>query len=88
MQKIVGAYANVVENLNAHVHPDNMYPSATYLRSIIKPGPAVYDREAIRPGTPLSEGAQLLIDQVNASDDRLWVLVWGGINVLAQALQQ
>ncbi|KAL3448013.1 hypothetical protein BJX65DRAFT_317618 [Aspergillus insuetus] len=87
MHKIVDAYANVVGNLNSHVHPDNKYPSATYLHSIIKPGPAVYGREALRPGTPLSEGAQLLINQVNSSDDPLWVLVWGGTNVLAQALQ-
>ncbi|KAH7112011.1 hypothetical protein EDB81DRAFT_768413 [Dactylonectria macrodidyma] len=87
MHKIVDAYAKVVDNLNAHVHPNNQYPTASYLRSIIKPGPAVYGKEALKPGVSLSEGAQLLVDRVDASDDALWVLCWGGTNVLAQALQ-
>jgi hypothetical protein len=41
MHKIVDAYANVVDNLNQHTHPDSPYPSARYLKSIIKPGPPV-----------------------------------------------
>ncbi|KAI9164147.1 Alcohol dehydrogenase patD [Paramyrothecium foliicola] len=87
MLKIIDAYAKVVDNLNAHVHPNNQYPGADYLRSIVKSGPAVYGKEALKPGVDLSEGAQLLIDRVDASDDSLWVLFWGGTNVLAQALQ-
>ncbi|SPO03445.1 uncharacterized protein DNG_06128 [Cephalotrichum gorgonifer] len=87
MQTIVSAYAKVVDNLNAHVHPDNQYPSAAYLQSIIKSGPALYGKEALRPEVSLSEGAALLIDRLDASDAPLWVLCWGGTNVLAQALQ-
>jgi len=36
---------------------------------------------------PLSEGAQLLLDRIEAPDTRpLWVLCWGGVNDLAHAL--
>ncbi|KXJ90131.1 hypothetical protein Micbo1qcDRAFT_227242 [Microdochium bolleyi] len=90
MHAIVRAYGRVVGNLNAHVHPDNQYPSEAYLQSIIKPGPPVYGREALAEGYPLSEGARLLIDAADdatTSETPLWVLSWGGVNVLAQALQ-
>jgi hypothetical protein len=41
MHKIVDAYAGAVDNLNKHAHPDFQYPTAEYLKSIIKPGPPV-----------------------------------------------
>ncbi|KAJ5883465.1 uncharacterized protein N7473_010351 [Penicillium subrubescens] len=87
MHKIIDAYAEVVGNLNNHVHPENQFPTASYLHSIVKPGPAVYGKQALQPNFHLSEGSQLLVDRVDASDDALWVLCWGGTNVLAQALQ-
>ncbi len=87
MEKIVNAYAQVVDNLNAHVHPNNQYPSAESIFELIKTGPALYGKEALEPGVPLSEGAKLLIDCLDESKDPLWVLCWGGTNVLAQALQ-
>ncbi|KAL4874696.1 hypothetical protein BJY04DRAFT_233397 [Aspergillus karnatakaensis] len=87
MQRIVSAYGQVVDNLNAHVHPENQYPSESYLQSIIKSGPACYGREALADGVPLSTGSALLIEQLEASERPLWVLSWGGTNVIAQALQ-
>lgn len=87
IHKRIDAYAKVVDNLNAHVHPENQYPSAEYLRSIVKSGPACYGKEALVKAAPLSEGAQFLIERLDASDKPLWVLSWGGANVLAQALQ-
>jgi hypothetical protein len=87
MQKIVRAYAQVVDNLNAHVHPDSEYPTSEYLLSIIKSGPSLYGKEALEDGVPLSEGTKLLIERLDESDEPLWLLCWGGINVLAQALQ-
>ena len=41
MRKIVHAYAKVVENLNAHVHPDCPYLSGSSMASLIKTGPSV-----------------------------------------------
>jgi hypothetical protein len=41
MDKILRAYAKVVDNLNAHAHPDCLYPTAEYLLSLVKTGPSV-----------------------------------------------
>ncbi|KAL4782334.1 hypothetical protein BJX76DRAFT_359043 [Aspergillus varians] len=87
MHRIVQGYAKVVDNLNSHVHLDNQYPSSEYLQSIIKAGPACYGRLALAANVPLSEGAALLSDRLEASEHPLWVLCWGGTNVIAQALQ-
>ena len=87
MQKIVSAYAEVVDSLNQNTHPENPYPSGDTIRDLITTGPAVYGKEALQPGVPLSKGAELLIQRLDESDEPLWVLCWGGTNVLAQALQ-
>ncbi|KAK9427991.1 hypothetical protein V1505DRAFT_395589 [Lipomyces doorenjongii] len=86
METIIHAYGRVVDNLNAHVHPEFPYPTAQSLLDLIRTGPPVYGREALEAGFPLSSGAQLLIDVLDESDEPLWVLCWGGTNVLAQAL--
>lgn len=41
MHKIVDGYKKVVDNLNVHVHPDDPYPTAQYMRSLIKRGAEV-----------------------------------------------
>ncbi|KAF7558718.1 hypothetical protein G7046_g5448 [Stylonectria norvegica] len=87
MHKIVDAYAGAVDNLNSHVHPEFQYPSAAYLKSIIKPGASVYGFKAVGSDIPLSEGGELLLKSITGpSTDPLWILVWGGTNVLAQVL--
>lgn len=87
LHDIVDGYAQVVDNLNIHTHPNNPYPSPAHVRSLIKPGAPVYGMEAVGDGVPLSEGAHLLLQRLHADDDRpLWVLVWGGTNVLASVL--
>lgn len=87
LQTIVRAYGEVVDNLNVHVHPENQYSSAGYFLSIIKTGPSLYGMEALKDGVPLADGAASLVHSVDESDEPLWVLCWGGINTLAQALQ-
>lgn len=47
----------------------------------------MYGKEALESGVPLSEGSKLLIDALDQSEEPLWVLCWGGTNVLAQVLQ-
>ncbi|KAM0421162.1 hypothetical protein ACHAPT_011054 [Fusarium lateritium] len=86
IESIVNGYAQVVDNLNNHVHPSNPYPTAQSLRDMIKAGPAMYGKEALEPFTPLSSGSQLLIGRVDESEEPLWVLLWGGANALAQAI--
>jgi hypothetical protein len=43
MQRIIDAYEKVVDNLNAHVHPDWKYPTAQELRKKVKRGAEVGD---------------------------------------------
>lgn len=88
MVKIIRAYSQVVPNLNVHSHPKNPYPSGDHLLSLVKTGPSLYGKAALQPDVPLSDGARLLIDVLGESDEPLWVLCWGGTNVLAQALQE
>jgi hypothetical protein len=73
--------------LNAHTHSDNPYPEPEELFSLVRSGPPVYGRDALEPGTPLADGTKLLIERVDRSDENLWILCWGGSNVIAQALQ-
>ncbi|KAM0323346.1 hypothetical protein ACHAQA_008939 [Verticillium albo-atrum] len=87
LHQIIDGYAQVVDNLNAHVHPSAPYPSADYFRNIVKSGPPVYGMAAVGDDVPLSEGGQLLLQSLtSASTAPLWVLLWGGANVLAQVV--
>ncbi|CAG8887352.1 unnamed protein product [Penicillium nalgiovense] len=62
MHKIINGYEKVVDNLNAHVHPNDPYPTPQYMRSLIKKGAESYGMTAVGPDIPLSEGAQHLLD--------------------------
>ncbi|KAL2784111.1 hypothetical protein BJX66DRAFT_317254 [Aspergillus keveii] len=87
MVEIINAYGQVVQNLNAHVHPNNPYPHHKDLLDLVCTGSAVYGMEALDGHVPLSEGAKRLVAALKESDEPLWVLNWGGANVLAQALK-
>lgn len=41
MEKIIDAYADVVDNLNKHVHPEWQYPTADHMRGLIRKGAEV-----------------------------------------------
>ncbi|CAG8384576.1 unnamed protein product [Penicillium salamii] len=87
MHKIIDGYEKVVDNLNAHANPDDPYPTAQYLRFIIKKGAETYGMTAVGENIPLSEGGQLLLESIEAqTPDPLWILCWGGTNVLASVL--
>jgi len=83
IREIVEAYSQVRDNLEQH---EPGFPKGEYLLSIIKDGIPLYGMEGVGEGKD-SEGSELLIKAVDCDDPRpLWVLVWGGPNVLAQAL--
>lgn len=47
----------------------------------------MYGFRAVGDDVPLSEGGELLLTRITApSNDPLWILCWGGTNVLAQVL--
>jgi hypothetical protein len=83
LREIVDAYAKVRDNLELH---EPGYPTADALRALIVEGRAAYGMTAVGKGMD-SPGSELLIQAVDRRDARpLWVTVWGGPNVLAQAL--
>lgn len=86
IHQIIDAYEGVLDNLNAHVPPSRPFPSTDSLRAVVRDGLKSYGMDAARG--LLSEGTELLIQAVDAipPEGFIWVLVWGGANVLAQAL--
>jgi len=83
INEILAAYGQVRDNLETH---EQGYPTAAYLKSIVKEGIPKYGMEAVGEGMD-SEGSELIIKAVDKDDPRpVWVLVWGGPNCLAQAL--
>ena len=83
IREIVQAYSEVRDNLEQH---EAGFPDGQYLLSIIKDGLPLYGMEAVGEGKD-SSGSEHLIHVVDKEDSRpVWVLVWGGPNVLAQAL--
>lgn len=80
---VIDAYANVTTNLNAHSKTG--FPPAQYLRSKVRSSHSVYGLEALENKT-LSSGAELLISAIDASTEPLYVQLWGGATVLAEAL--
>lgn len=83
IREIVNVYGKVRDNLLLH---EPGYPTAEFLKSIIKEGLPEYGMNAVGEGKD-SAGSELLIKIVDKEDPRpVWVTVWGGPNVLAQAL--
>jgi hypothetical protein len=83
IKEIVEAYGQVRDNLLVH---EPGYPTANHLLSVLKEGLPDYGMHAVGEGHD-SAGSELLIKVVDKDDPRpVWVTVWGGPNVLAQAL--
>jgi len=82
IHRILDAYSIVEDTLNVHV-PSGKFPTADSLRQVTRSGLDGYGMEASRG--PLCEGTKLLIEAVDKADI-IWVLIWGGANVLSQAL--
>ena len=83
IREIVDAYAKVRDNLELH---ERGFPSADALRALIVEGKPNYGMAAVGKEMD-SAGSRALIAAVDRDDPRpLWVPVWGGPNVLAQAL--
>lgn len=80
---VVDAYGRVRGNLELH---EPGFPDAALLRSKIVAGPSIDGIESVGAGHD-NAASDLLIRAVDAADARpLWVTVWGGPSVLAQAL--
>jgi len=83
IRRIIKKYGQVRENLMKH---EKGFPSEKKLLATVSEGRADYGMNAVGKGMD-SIGSENLIKAVDKKDSRpLWVTVWGGPNVLAQAL--
>jgi hypothetical protein len=83
IREIVEAYGKVRDNLEKH---EAGFPPVEFVLSLITEGIPEYGMLAVGEGKD-SPASELLIKAVDKNDARpLWVPVWGGPNVLAQAL--
>ena len=81
--EILEAFGKVQSNLILH---EPGYPAEDELRSVVYKGIPTFGLNGVGSGKD-SEGSERIIECLQKDDDRpLWVLVWGGPNVLAQAL--
>ncbi|KAF9880501.1 hypothetical protein CkaCkLH20_02455 [Colletotrichum karsti] len=83
---ISDGYGNVVDNLSANAPSYAPYPSTEDILSKITSAHPVYGLEALKANN-LSDAATALITATDESESPLWVSVWGGAAVLAEALQ-
>lgn len=80
---VLEAYKKAQSNLEKH---EKGYPSAEDLKLKVKKGLAVYGMEGVGKAND-SEGSDWIIKVLERNDDSpVWFSVWGGPNVLAQAL--
>lgn len=80
--KIIDLYEKDYPKLSAHA---SGFPTADKLRAVVKQG--AVDEVAAKGWSTATEGSEWIIRQARSDDPRpLWVLVWGGLEDLAQAL--
>ncbi|KAK7986969.1 hypothetical protein PG988_001957 [Apiospora saccharicola] len=83
---VLDAYANVTALLDANVPASEPYPSAEALRALVHEAHPVYGLAALE--LPPSDGALALVAAADAAsaEDPMYVCLWGGAGVLAEAL--
>ncbi|MFT3782705.1 MAG: DUF1593 domain-containing protein [Nibricoccus sp.] len=85
IRQIVSAYGKVRDNLEQH---EPGFPTADTLLAGVSQGLPAYGMNAVGDDKD-SPGSEALIAAASRDDPRpLWVTVWGGPNVLAQALRK
>ncbi|GAB2632200.1 nucleoside hydrolase-like domain-containing protein [Belliella aquatica] len=83
LDKIVDAYGEVYSNLIVHAEG---FPTFEYLKSISVLGQTGYGMGDVGEGKD-SPGSELIISAADKDDPRpLWVMGWGGMNTIAQAI--
>jgi hypothetical protein len=82
--EVIDAYEKDYPNLIAH---SQEYPTPDHLRSISVQG-AIDSQAGLEPDLSISEGAKLILKESKKEDPRpLYILVWGSITDVAQALK-
>lgn len=79
---VIEDYKHIRDNLLLHAVG---YPTADELHSVVRGGQANRGADKLSPGLSTT-GSQHIIHVVDASDEPLYVLIWGGAHDLAQTL--
>jgi hypothetical protein len=83
IRALIRTYGRVQPNLLLH---EPGFPSEARLLSVVRAGLPGFGLQMVGSGKD-SSGSELIVAEADRKDHRpLWVLVWGGPNVLAQAL--
>lgn len=83
IHEIVDAYSKIKSNLEIH---ESGYPEAQDLKKLIKKGRSEFGMSGVGEDKD-SEGSDWLIKVLEKENEKpVWISVWGGANVLAQAL--
>ena len=83
IHQIVDAYGKVRDSLVKH---EQGYPTHEYIKARIKKGVPKFGMKGVGRDQD-SDGSEWLIQVMELQDNRpVWILAWGGANVLAQAL--
>jgi hypothetical protein len=83
INKLINGYESVLPCLQIH---SKGFPSADYLRSIVKVGQPAAAMAGVGDGKD-SDGSEWIIRTVDKDDARpIWISAWSGLNTLAQAL--
>ncbi|KAF5372120.1 hypothetical protein D9758_005017 [Tetrapyrgos nigripes] len=82
----IAEYAKIYDNLSAH-QPDteDPWPTADELLAMTYAGPPVYGLQGVGEGQS-TNGSIALRTTVEQNEAPTWVVIWGGANVLAQAV--
>ncbi|KAL0578856.1 hypothetical protein V5O48_003136 [Marasmius crinis-equi] len=86
IRSVIQAYGQVIGNLDSNVPEAGAFPPVEDLLDRVTEGYPVYGLAAFDEPTP-SNASKALVAAVDASDEPLWALAWGGSNVLAEALR-
>lgn len=82
VRELITAYGMVVQNIQRH---DSAYPSEEYLQSIVKRGNPHRGLDNIGKGND-TEGSDWIISQVDNTDKKINISIWGGQTDVVQAL--
>lgn len=83
IDRVLATYAKVQPNLLRH---EKGFPTYEQLKLKVKKGLPLYGMQAVGSGKD-SQGSDWIVQVLQQTDERpVWICVWGGTNVLAQAL--
>lgn len=86
IRTVVSAYGNVTSNLNANVPAAGQYPPAAELLQKVHAGHPVYGLASLSLNASDAALALVAAGDASSTEKPLWVCIWAGAAVLAEAL--